>query len=104
MKFLQETLGKRVVLKPYVEKVSKGGIVIAQSTRNQAIHTDKGEVVLIGPACWYDLPEASKPKLKTGDMVYYAKYGAKTIQDPNDPDTFYILANDEDILVGYTND
>lgn len=103
MKFQQETLGNRVILKPFIEKVSKGGIVLARDARSQAINTDKGEVLMIGPSCWYDQPEASRPKLKPGDTVFYAKYGAKTIQDLDDPEAFYILANDVDILVGYAN-
>jgi co-chaperonin GroES (HSP10) len=103
MKFEQESLGNRVILKPFVETVTKSGIVLAQSARSQAINTDKGEVLMVGPSCWYDQPEAARPKLKKGDKVFYAKYGCKTIQDLDDPEAFYILANDVDILVGYTN-
>lgn len=104
MKFQQESLGNRVILKPFIEKVTKGGIVLARDARSQAINTDKGEILMVGPSCWYDQPEVSRPNVKAGDTVFYAKYGAKTIQDLDDPETFYILANDTDILVGYKND
>lgn len=103
MKFRPETLGFRVILKPLgVEKVSKGGIdLTAISTRTQAINTDKGEILMIGPDAWDRLN--TRPDLKPGDKVMYAKYGAKTIQDPDDQETFYVLLNDEDILVGYNS-
>ena len=109
MKFLQESLAERVILKPFIEQVSKGGIVLARDARSQAINTDKGEVVMVGPGAWWDMPEAVRPKLNPGDKVYYAKYGAKTFRnedqpDPEAPDAYFVMCNDKDILVGYTND
>jgi co-chaperonin GroES (HSP10) len=100
MKFKESSLAERIILKPFVEKVSKGGIEIVRDTRSQAINTDRGEVLFIGPSAWYDLPE--KPDVKVGDKVFYAKFGAKVLQDPEKPDEFYVLCNDKDILVGYT--
>lgn len=103
MKFRAETLGFRILLKPFVEKVSKGGIMIARSERSQAINTDKGEIVLIGEDAWPNNPKV-KAEMKPGDKVMYAKWGAKLLEDPEDKDSFYILCNDEDILVGYTDE
>lgn len=104
MKFKPNTLGIRCILKPIgVEKVSKGGIdMSAVSLRSQAINTDKGIVLMLGENAWHDSP--SKPDIKEGDLVFYAKYGAKTIQNPENEEEFFILLNDQDILVGYTND
>lgn len=99
MKFLAETLAERILLKPQIEKESKGGIIIARDDRTQAINTDKGEIFMIGPQAWYDLPV--KPNLKVGDKVLYSHYGAKTIKDDNGE--FYVICNDKDILVGYTD-
>jgi co-chaperonin GroES (HSP10) len=98
MKFKPETLAYRLVLKPFIETMSKGGIAIARDERSQAINTDKGEVFLIGPSCWDRLER--KPEIKAGDKVMYAKWGAKMIQDP-DTGEFYVICNDEDILVGF---
>jgi co-chaperonin GroES (HSP10) len=95
MKFKPETLAHRVILKPYIEKQSKGGIVIARDERSQAINTDKGELFLKGPKCEFGLDA-----LNIGDKVYYAKYGAKLLKD-EDTGELYIICNDEDILVGY---
>ena len=99
--FLEKTLAERVIIKPLVTKTSKGGIILSQDERSQAINADRGEVFLIGPMAWYDLPE--KPDIKVGDMVYYSKYGAKTIK-PEGSEDFFIICNDRDILVGYKND
>jgi co-chaperonin GroES (HSP10) len=104
MKFKPNTLGVRCILKPEgVKKMSAGGIDLSSiSLRTQAINTDKGVVFMIGESAWYD--KAIKPDIKVGDLVFYAKYGAKTVQNPEDPEDFFILLNDEDILVGYTNE
>lgn len=101
MMFKPETLGFRVLLKPEILKESKGGIVIASSERNQAINSDKGVIVAVGPEAFkafkYDNP------YKVGDKVFYAKYGTKLLKDET-TDELYIIANDEDILVGYTDE
>ena len=98
MKFQQETLAHRVVLKPFIQKESKGGIIISRDARSQAINTDRGEIFMKGPKCEFGLDA-----LKVGDKVIYAKYGAKMFQD-EDTGEFYILCNDEDILVGYQDE
>jgi co-chaperonin GroES (HSP10) len=106
MKFKEDTLGFRLILKPLdVMKMSAGGIdMSAVSERTQAINSDKGEILMIGPAAWGNIPVDQRPKLKVGDKVMYAKWGAKTMQDPENKELFYIVCNDEDILVGYSND
>jgi co-chaperonin GroES (HSP10) len=43
------------------------------------------------------------PPVQVGDEVYYAKYGAKVLKD-EDTGELYIICNDEDVLVGYTNE
>jgi co-chaperonin GroES (HSP10) len=101
MKFKPETLGNRVILKPIIETMSKGGIAIARSEREQAINTDRGEVVMIGRDAWYDLP--NKPELMAGDKVVYARWSAKMLKDEQTGE-FFTLCNDTDILVGYTDE
>lgn len=101
MKFNQASLDVRVILKPYVLPAkSVGGIDLsALSKRSQAVNTDKGEILMIGPSAWHDRPE--KPDLKPGDKVFYSKYGAKVLQEDGSEELL-IICNDEDILVGYT--
>jgi co-chaperonin GroES (HSP10) len=101
VKFNEKSLAERLILKPMIETVSKGGIVIARDKRTQAINTNKGVVMFIGPMCWYDLPE--KPDIKVGDKVYYAHFGAMTMQVEGYED-FLVLVNDKDILVAFEQD
>lgn len=101
MKFNTETLGFRVLLKPEILKQTASGIMIAASERSQAINSDKGVIVGIGPEAFKALKVDHK--FKVGDKVFYAKYGTKVLKD-EEADELYIIANDEDILVGYTDE
>ena len=104
MKFRADTLCHRVILKPKIETTTKSGIVLAVSERSQAINSDQGEVFMIGSSAWKDervFGKVAEQPVKVGDNVFYAKYGAKVLKDP-DSDQLYIILNDEDILVGYT--
>ncbi len=98
MRFKPETLAHRVILKPFIQTKTDWGLELVRDERSQAINTNKGEVVHIGPCCWFDKPV--KPDLKPGDKVYYAKYGAMVLKD-EETGELYIIANDEDVLVGY---
>lgn len=97
MTFKESSLAERLILKPIIlEKKSKGGIDLsALDERKQAINTNQGLVLHIGPQAWFDLPQ--KPDVKVGDKVYYAKYGAMVLK--GEGDTMYVLCNDKDILV-----
>ena len=102
MKFKPETLVHRVILKPFVQKETPGGIILAQSERSQAVNSDRGTILAIGPKAWKDFGY-EVPPFQVGMTVYYSKYGAKVLKDELTGD-LYIIANDEDILVEYTND
>jgi len=88
----------RVLLKPETESVSKGGIVIPKSEKELALEAETGEVVAIGDTAFVAFGyEQGKPPIKVGDIVWFARYGARRIQFNDDP-TVYIACNDEDIL------
>ena len=104
MKFRQETLVHRVINKPFVAgKKTAAGIILAQDERMQAVNSDRGEIYMIGLEAWKAFG-CKKPPVKVGDKVYYSKYGAKVLKDMSKEDEFFILCNDEDILVGYQDD
>ena len=101
MKFRPETLVHRVIIKPFVTgKKTASGIVLATDERMQAVNSDRGEVFMIGPEAWKAFG-CITPPVKVGDHVYYSKYGAKVLKDTDNEDNFYIICNDEDILVSY---
>ena len=97
MKFRKETLGFRILIKPAIEKKTASGIIVAKDDRRQAVDADRGVVFMIGKDAWKDY--GMDHPVKVGDTVIYAKYGAKVIKDEEN-DELYIIANDEDILVG----
>lgn len=101
MQFRPETLVHRVILKPKIQKKTESGIIISTDERSQAVNSDKGVVHMIGPMAWKAFGCDESP-VKVGDEVFYARYGAKVLKDP-DTDDLFVVCNDEDILVGYTS-
>lgn len=89
--------GGHVLVKPEkVEEVTKGGIILTQTTRDseQAAATI-GTIVAIGPAAWKDLDDGT-PWCKLGDKVSYAKYAGVSMKGADNES--YVLINDNDIL------
>src|ERR1043166_7962533 len=62
---------------------------------------DTGVVVDFGPTAFKDF-NADNP-LKVGDTVVYARYGGKTIKDPQDG-VEYVALNDEDVIAILTEE
>jgi co-chaperonin GroES (HSP10) len=96
-----------------VEKVSKGGIVLAEdfdtnkSARVEAAST-VGTVVGIGAMAWkaYDGDDPDwKPWAKIGDSVVFVRHVAKIYEDKDDLDTegnprkVFILADENIIMI-----
>lgn len=80
-----------------LKRARAAGIVIAEhadTTRAQA-GVDKGTVVAIGPTAYRDFN--TEPPIKVGDIVVFAKFSGKVIQDPKDEEE-YVALNDEDIV------
>lgn len=70
-------------------------IVKDQGVRYQA-SVDKGVITAVGPTAWKDF--GSEPWAKVGDTVVFAKNAGKSVTDPADKDTPYVVLNDEDIV------
>jgi len=105
-----EALGHRVLVKPQtIEEVDKtyaaarkAGIIIQeQSERKEQTAVDKGTVVQIGKTAFKDF--GGDPWVKEGDLVCYAKYGGKFINDPVTQEVFVVL-NDEDLIAKLSGD
>lgn len=89
--------GGHVLVKPEkVEEVTKGGIILTQTTRDseQAAATI-GTIVAIGPSAWKDLDDGT-PWCKLGDKISYAKYAGVSMKGADNES--YVLINDNDIL------
>lgn len=70
-------------------------IIEAERKREQAA-IDTGVVVEVGPTAFRDFGVDNAP-IKAGDVVVYAKYGGKAIEDPVTKEQFVAL-NDEDVI------
>ena len=89
--------GGHVLIKPNkVEEVTKGGIILTQTTRDseQAAAT-LGQVITIGPNAWKDIDDGL-PWCNEGDKVSYAKYAGVSMTGADKEN--YVLINDTDIL------
>jgi len=95
-----EALGNRVIIKPDpIEKVTSGGIVIAQTEnymREERAATSTGVVVGFGEAAWLDPAMGGEPWVDVGDRVVFARYAGKFVTDPDD-DEEYVVINDDAI-------
>lgn len=79
------------------KKAKEVGIIIHQDERKrEQAAVDTGTVVAIGPTAFRDF-NVDEPPIQVGDYVTYAKYGGKTITDPETQEEFVAL-NDEDII------
>lgn len=62
------------------------------SKRKEEVNIDRGAVIQIGENCHVDYVG----HVKVGDMIGYAKFGGKFIQDTDE--TIYLVINDEDVV------
>lgn len=75
----------------------RAGIVVVEAERKrEQAAIDSGVVVEIGPTAFKDFGLSEAP-FKVGDLVVYAKYGGKAIEDPVTKENFVAL-NDEDVI------
>ncbi len=104
--------GHRLVVKPYkqeqvdeiLKKATESGflkdfqIVNTNKDREDA-SVDKGVVESIGPTAWKDF--GSDPWCAVGDVILFAKFAGKVVQDPDTKENVFIL-NDEDVVAVVT--
>jgi len=100
--------GHRVLVKPdKVEKTYKdSGIIIHMDEKLEKGGIQKGLLVDHGPQSWkaFSIDFTGEPWAKKGDYIYFSRYAGKFVQDPADPETEYMIMNDEDILGIITDD
>jgi len=88
-----EPLEDRIVVEPLeAEETTKGGIVLPDTAQEKP---QQGKIIAVGPGKVLDSGERSKPAVKKGDVVVYAKYGGTEIEvDGKD----LIILRESDIL------
>lgn len=93
--------GHRVLIKPdRVEKTTSGGIILSLDEKLEKGGIQRGLLVDHGPQAWkaFSIDFTGEPWANVGDYIYFSRYAGKFVQDPADPDTDYMIMNDEDIL------
>ncbi len=86
----------KVLVKPDpVEEVTKGGIILADTTKDkQKYAATRGTLSAMGPNAFLEWGEAACPA--EGDRILYAQYaGSRFMGDDGEE---YIICNDEDII------
>jgi co-chaperonin GroES (HSP10) len=106
--------GHRVLLKlerledtdPKYRSAAAAGIVFAETeeSKRKEVNHDKARVIAVGEDAFKQFYincngslEGFQPWCKPGDMVAYAKYSGKIIEDPEDH-KLYVVINDEDVV------
>jgi chaperonin GroES len=84
--------GAKVLVRPeQVEKVTAGGIVLPDTSRDsEQTRVTRGEIVAIGPSADIEFESGAA---KVGDKIIFAKYGGFSLDDDK-----YRFVNDEDIV------
>ncbi len=93
-------LDDRVLVKPEKETVTKGGIVMPETSETE---TGRGDVVAVGPGKYevmYDELRRIPLMVKPGQRVQYNLYGARPIEIG---DQKYVVVKESDILGIYPN-
>lgn len=94
--------GCRLLVKPFqiqehdkvfASALKAGLVLMEQSKRKEQVNVDKGTVLQVGPGCHPDYVG----DLKEGDVIGFAKFGGKFVQEPNSED-IYLIINDEDVI------
>lgn len=93
--------GHRVLVQPEIEKQTSSGIIIALDEHKERAAAMYGTVVDVGESAWKDFK--TDPWCTVGERVIFAKYAGRTVEDPDHPDTKFIILNDEDILAVISN-
>lgn len=96
-----QATGHHILICPdEVAEKTKGGIILAQETRQQEQRAaTQGVIINIGPTAWVDFGDG-EPWAKEGDYVSFAKFAGIEIVGKNGQR--YILLNDQDILAVLT--
>jgi len=99
-----EAVGCKIVLAmhniddidPVMRSAKAAGLAIArdQEFRRREAGVDRGTVLEIGPS----VSEHYASGINVGDMIAFAKYAGKIVEDQENADKKYVVINDEDVV------
>ena len=106
------TPGHRLLIKPdslhdydpVFQSAVKSGIQLVEATeRKEATGVDTGIVVQIGPSAFHGFGDSS-PWCKEGDRISYVRHGGKFVNDPDNKDNKWLVINDEDVVMVWSDE
>lgn len=98
--------GHRLVVRPYKQEevdpvlkksqeFLKSFEIVNDNKKREDASVDRGVVLSVGPTAWKDF--GGNAWCKVGDIILFAKFAGKFIDDPETKETVCIL-NDEDVV------
>lgn len=93
--------GHRVLVKlDKVETTTSSGIILNIDEKLEKGGMQTGILVDHGHQAWkaFSVDFSGEPWANKGDYIYFSRYAGKFVKDPADPETEYMIMNDEDIL------
>lgn len=105
--------GYRILVKlDEVEKVTDGGIILAQNEKLEKTGIQKGTIVDVGPSAWKAFREVDGKGnehngdrwASPGDYILFAQNAGRFIFDPyeENEENEYVIMNDEDVIAVIT--
>lgn len=98
-------VGHKILVKPDVvekEYAVEGTDIKLQLVLNERQEQGaqvKGTLVAVGADAWkaFGKDFTGKPWASVGDRIYYSRYAGKAIEDPEEPEVYYLVMLDEDV-------
>jgi chaperonin GroES len=87
-------LGKRVLVKRFKAKTTKGGIILPDTAQEKP---KEGEVIAVGPGKIDDEGRSHEVSLKVGDRVLFTSYAGTEVKQQNTEEELLIMS-EEDII------
>lgn len=89
-----QPLGNRVLVRRSQVKISKGGIILPDSSQEKP---KQGEVIAVGPGKMDEDGRIKKMNVRVGDNVLFSSYAGTEVKNVSQ-DEEYLIMSEEDIL------
>jgi chaperonin GroES len=88
-------LSNRVVIKRHATKLTKGGILLVESSQDKPT---SGEVIAVGPGKQDDWGNFFPMSVSLGDKVLFSAYAGSSIEQNSHNDEELLVLSEDDIL------
>lgn len=85
--------GNRLFVRPLIETMSEGGIILPEGNKNREVQ--RGEVIEVGPGMYTADGRRITMTFKKGDVVLYPKFCGNEVQIGQDK---FLIVTEPDVL------